>query len=97
MDLRFNCCRDRKTGFLYLGCFNDDGEDGGDLSGGIKATITARGRMTAQRAVSECGHQCHAAGYAFMGIQGSDECFCSNTYGGQVLSNLIFVGLRRVE
>jgi hypothetical protein len=59
---------------LYVGCFEDRESltDGRNLQG-------ARHSMGDDASLEVCAELC--AGYAYMGLQWADQCFCGNAYG----------------
>ena len=60
------------TGYDYIGCYVDSSNrDVADNMGGLSGT-------GAERAL-DCANRC--SGYAYMGMQWSNECFCDNDYG----------------
>jgi len=64
-------------GYSYVGCFVDSGNrDIAQASGvGLSAALFSDAR------VMQCAEACD--GYAYMGLQWVNECFCDNDYGGQ--------------
>merc|ERR1719502_1003711 len=64
-------------GYSYVGCFVDSGNrDIAVASGvGLDAALFSDAR------VMQCANACD--GYAYMGLQWVNECFCDNDYGGQ--------------
>merc|ERR1711990_67127 len=64
-------------GYSYVGCFVDSGNrDIAVASGvGLSAALFSDAR------VMQCADACD--GYAYMGLQWVNECFCDNDYGGQ--------------
>jgi len=64
-------------GYSYVGCFVDSGNrDIAVASGvGLSAALFSDAR------VMQCAEACD--GYAYMGLQWVNECFCDNDYGGQ--------------
>jgi hypothetical protein len=60
--------------FSYLGCFVDSGDR--DLTG-PQGSVASNPVDAAFECMADC------AGYAYFGLQYSNECFCSDTYGNQ--------------
>ena len=70
------------TGFGYIGCFQDcdSGRCIGNRDlGGPKLELTTIGQGL--RTLAQCAAFC--GDYSYMGLQFTDNCFCSNTYGSQ--------------
>jgi hypothetical protein len=66
-------CGDRQ----YVGCFTDTTDGVRDLPVG-PAYLTASDRQTS---LTDCASQC--AGYQYMGLQDTNQCYCGNLYGSQ--------------
>merc|ERR1712096_194813 len=61
-------------GYQYIGCYIDSGSRDVEVSmGGLSGDPADR--------VMDCAVRC--TGYAYMGLQWDNECFCDNDYGGQ--------------
>ena len=61
--------------FTYVGCYNDN--DGGrDMGGGAPSLRTDA--QVPFAAATECAGLC--SGFAYFGLQWTNECFCDNTY-----------------
>merc|ERR1711871_49792 len=62
------------SGYSYIGCFIDSSSRDIEVGmGGLSGAPADR--------VMECAQRC--TGYAYMGLQWDNECFCDNDYGGQ--------------
>jgi hypothetical protein len=61
-------------GFQYLGCFVDNVG-----TRDLPIATTALTSADRETSLTDCAGQC--AGYEYMGLQWTSECFCGNSYG----------------
>ena len=77
---KIDCCcmnvQSQLGGSSYVGCFTDN-TNGRDLPISTAALIGG----DRQASLIDCAGQC--AGYEYMGLQWTSECFCGNSYGSQ--------------
>ena len=77
---KIDCCcmnvQSQLGDFSYVGCFADDTNDR-DLPISTAALIGG----DRQASFIDCAGQC--AGYEYMGLQWTSECYCGNSYGSQ--------------
>ena len=64
-------------GYSYVGCFVDSGNRDIAQASGVSLSEA----LFSDARVMQCANACD--GYAYMGLQWTNECFCDNDYGGQ--------------
>ena len=65
-----------RTSLSYVGCFADKSDDRD-----LPVSTAALEGGDRQGSLIDCAGQC--AGYEYMGLQFTSECFCGNSYGSQ--------------
>jgi hypothetical protein len=65
------------VGIEYIGCFADN--EGGNRD--LKIATAALTASDRQISLDDCRSQC--AGYQYMGLQSTSQCYCGNSYGSQ--------------
>ena len=63
--------------YEYVGCFSDNADGVRDLPIATAPLTTS----DSQTALDNCASQC--AGYQYIGLQWTSQCFCGNSYGSQ--------------
>ena len=64
-------------GYSYVGCFIDSGDR--DIA--VPSGVSLSEALFTDARVMQCANACD--GFAYMGLQWVNECFCDNDYGGQ--------------
>lgn len=65
------------SGYTYLGCYTE-GVNGRALGKGASAIITSYSTIHSTSTVEKCASYCVGKGYAYMGVEYGQECYCNN-------------------
>ncbi|KAI1477725.1 WSC-domain-containing protein [Daldinia eschscholtzii] len=65
------------SGYAYLGCYTE-GTSGRALGKGVSATSTSSSTTNNTLTVEACASYCAGKGYAYMGVEYGQECYCNN-------------------
>ncbi|KAI1799599.1 WSC-domain-containing protein [Daldinia bambusicola] len=65
------------SGYAYLGCYTE-GTSGRALGKGSGSTSTSSSTSNSTMTVEKCASYCSGKGYAYMGVEYGQECYCNN-------------------